>query len=203
MTYEGDNFILNLQVCRGALKTYSTLSAATTLSPSSAYFSALSTPFSPLSTSPASWFDHDLLLQLVSLRAALHVKRLERLLKSGKAFGDLSWEAVGASRAIVEAFLVRRMLVAIDDEAEGLLRKGAREEERKVMVDLIHFVRFSCRLLSETRMLTRSRFDNSTSFTLLKLLSLIYSNLESFFPHLRMLRMISFKRVPLNHCEGK
>jgi hypothetical protein len=59
----------------------------------------------------------------------------------GKKFSELSWECVAVTKSIVEAFLVRRMIVAITDEQDGLLCKGVGEEERNVLRDLIHFVR--------------------------------------------------------------
>ena len=84
------------------------------------------------------WLSRPVQLQVISLRAALQVERLERLLKSGKLFAKLSWECVAVSRAIVEAFLVSRAITALDDG--GLLVKGAGPAERKVMETLIHFV---------------------------------------------------------------
>lgn len=147
VTYEGDNFILNLQVARAALKTLSQLRAnpATLLSPSSSYLEYLSpaqqSSFLPVlssNSSPIDWYSHSLLRQLICLRAALQVQRLERLIQGGKSFGELSWECVGVSRSVVEAFLVSRMLFALDDAA-GLLNKGVGGEERKVVRDIIHF----------------------------------------------------------------
>lgn len=157
-TYEGDNLfvplfplyenladdgrsILNLQVARAALKTLASLrqNPSTPLSPSSAYFTSLTTSSLPLS--PSSWFSHPVLLQVISLRAALQVQRLERLLGAGKKFGDLSHECTAVSRGIVEAFLVRRMLEAIDNEEEGLLCRGVAPAEKAVVQNLIHFVR--------------------------------------------------------------
>ena len=141
-TYEGDNYILNLQVARAALKTLKAIRSdpSTPLAPSSAYLASLSAPFTPLVSAPQSWLSHQFLLHIISLRAALQVQRLERLVGAGKQFSELSWECVAVSKSIVEAFLVGRMLGAID-EPEGLLRAGIEGAERKTIVDLIHFVR--------------------------------------------------------------
>lgn len=142
-TYEGDNFILNLQVARAALKTLKSLRsspAKTTLSPSSAYLASITVPFEPLASTPQSWLSHPLLIQIISLRAALQVQRLERLLAAGKQFSELSHECVAVSKGIVEAFLVSRMLVALD-EVDGLLSKGVSPAEKGVIENVIHFVR--------------------------------------------------------------
>lgn len=92
-------------------------------------------------TSSFGWLSHSLIINLISLRATHQVLRLERMLKSGKKFGDLSWECVGVSKAIVEAFLVRRILEAIDSN-DGLLNRGKDmgNAERAVVKDLIDFV---------------------------------------------------------------
>lgn len=136
--------ILNLQVARAALKTLGTLRSNPTasLSASSSYFSSLfSAPSLPITIASSSvWLSHSVQLQILSLRACYQVSRLERLLASGKSFGDLSWECVSVSRAIVEAFIVRRILEAIDNETEGLLSVGIGEGERSVVRDVMNFV---------------------------------------------------------------
>lgn len=166
-TYEGDNLcvfsrlhcsqilslsiliivlysILNLQVARAALKTLGTLRSNPTvpLSASSSYLSSLfPAPSLPIAiNSSTEWLNHSVQLQILSLRACYQVSRLERLLASGKSFGDLSWECVNVSRAIVEAFIVRRMLEAVGNEKEGLLCVGIGEGEKKVIRDVINFV---------------------------------------------------------------
>lgn len=47
---------------------------------------------------------------------------------------------MSVSRAIVEAFIVRRILEAIDNETEGLLSVGIGEGERSVVRDVMNFV---------------------------------------------------------------
>ena len=117
----------------------------TTLSPSSAYFSSLHPlPKLPLAASkPSDFLDPSFQLQLISLRAALSVSRLARLVKSGKKWSELSHECVEVSRSVTEAFLVRRMLEAINS-GEGLLSKGVDGKEKEVLRKLVGFVSF-CR----------------------------------------------------------
>ncbi|KAM0754099.1 acyl-CoA oxidase [Meredithblackwellia eburnea MCA 4105] len=139
-TYEGDNFILNLQVARAALKTLGAYrqDSSIKLSPSTAYLSALgsSTDREITISGADAWLSRPLQIQIVSLRAALQVERLDRLIQSGKAFSQLSWECVNVCKAVVEAFLVRRMIEAV---AGGVLVKGVGEPEKKVMDTVIHF----------------------------------------------------------------
>ncbi|SCV72991.1 BQ2448_6916 [Microbotryum intermedium] len=145
VTYEGDNFILHLQVARAALKTYAAYQknpSGTNLSPSSAYFSALGgnrQPSLPIQATSATWQSFETQLQVISLRAALQVDRLERLLRTGKKFGDLSHECIEVSKAVVEAFLVRRMIEAVTNTEEGLLNTGAGPNEKKVIAKVVHF----------------------------------------------------------------
>lgn len=139
--------ILHLQVARSALKSLSSFLASPTtanLSPSSAYLTSLHpSPALPLSpTTPAAFLDPILQLQLISLRAALSVSRLARLVKSGKKWSELSHECVEVSRGVTESFLVRRMLEAVEG-SEGLLSRGAGEREKEVLRKLVAFVSLS------------------------------------------------------------
>ncbi|KAK4702625.1 acyl-CoA oxidase, partial [Phenoliferia sp. Uapishka_3] len=140
-TYEGDNFILNLQVARAALKTLASLRSnpSTQLSPSTAYLSSLRSRASrtALILDSSTWLSRPLQLHVISLRAALQVERLERLLASGKPFSQLSHECVSVSTAIVEAFLMSRTMAAVEDA--GLLMRGVGPAERKVMDLLVDF----------------------------------------------------------------
>jgi hypothetical protein len=92
-----------------------------------------------------------------SLRAALHVQRLGRLVAvEGKKFSELSWECVAVTKSIVEAaFLVRRMIAAITDEQDGLRCKGV-ERRGTSSGDLIHslFVPFHYIPFNSTNALT-------------------------------------------------
>lgn len=138
--------MLNLQVSRAAVKTLWALrkTPSLRLSPSTVYLASLSAT-SPYGSS-FDWLSRPLQLHLISLRAALKVERLERLVASGKPFAQLSWECVGITNAIVEAFLVRRILEALEDG--GLLSVGAGPAEKKVLATLINFVRPFLSLLS-------------------------------------------------------
>ncbi|KAM0786049.1 hypothetical protein ACM66B_006860 [Microbotryomycetes sp. NB124-2] len=142
VTYEGDNYILHLQVVRAALKTLAGIRADSKypLSPSSAYFGSVSPlpklPYQSLSVD--DWRTPSIQLQLISLRAALAVDRVDRLVKSGKAWSELSHECIEVSKSIVEAFLVRRMQEAIG-KADGLLAKDVTDQERKVLSKLVNF----------------------------------------------------------------
>ncbi|GAA5876874.1 hypothetical protein JCM1840_002687 [Sporobolomyces johnsonii] len=136
-TYEGDNYILHLQVARAALKSFrSFVSSPSTnpLSPSSAYLSSLRpAPSLPLAP-PTSFLSPSILIHLLSLRAALSVARLAGL---GKKPSELSWESVEVSKVVVEAFLARRMGEAVEEG--GLLVDGAGEREREVMRKVVLF----------------------------------------------------------------
>lgn len=133
---------MNLQVCRAALKTLRAIRSGETspnsLSPSSAYLSTLfNPPTLPALTSPDVFLDPQVQADLLNLRAAFRVQRLENLVKGGKKWGDLSWECQGAAKAVVESFLARRMLAAVDG---GLLDREIGDKERKVVRELIAFV---------------------------------------------------------------
>ncbi|GAA5967039.1 hypothetical protein JCM21900_003631 [Sporobolomyces salmonicolor] len=136
-TYEGDNYILHLQVARAALKSFHsfvTSPSTKSPSPSSAYLSTLRpSPSLPLAP-PTSFLSPSFLIHLLSLRAALSISRLAGL---GKKPSELSWESIETSKAVVEAFLARRMGEAVEDG--GLLVDGAGEREREVMRKVVLF----------------------------------------------------------------
>ncbi|GAA5920067.1 hypothetical protein JCM1841_004075 [Sporobolomyces salmonicolor] len=136
-TYEGDNYILHLQVARAALKSFHsfvTSPSTNSLSPFSAYLSTLRPPPSLPLAPPTSFLSPSFLIHLLSLRAALSISRLAGL---GKKPSELSWESVETSKAVVEAFLARRMGEAMEDG--GLLVDGAGEREREVMRKVVLF----------------------------------------------------------------
>ncbi|GAA5931019.1 uncharacterized protein JCM15063_002522 [Sporobolomyces koalae] len=141
-TYEGDNYILHLQVARAALKSLRGFVASpktAQLSPSSAYLAHLSpAPKLPVSP-PRSWLDLSFLSHLLELRAALSVAHLAKMMDhNGKKFSELSWESVPVSQAVVEAFLARRMVEAIETP-QGLLSEGAGSAEKEVFRKIILF----------------------------------------------------------------
>ncbi|GAA5987487.1 hypothetical protein JCM5350_003098 [Sporobolomyces pararoseus] len=141
-TYEGDNYILHLQVARAALKSlrgFISSPSSAKLSPSSAYLSTLHpSPKLPVSP-PQSWMNIDFLAGLLDLRAALSVAHLAKMMdQNGKKFSELSWECVPVSQAVVEAFLGRRMQEAVEAN-EGLLSQGAGPAEKEVFRKIILF----------------------------------------------------------------
>ncbi|GAA6043197.1 hypothetical protein JCM8097_000317 [Rhodosporidiobolus ruineniae] len=150
VTYEGDNFILNLQVARAALKSLRTFlsapspsAALSALTPSSSYLSALPSlsslplPLSDLPTTEEGWRSLPLLRRLFALRAAASVANLgARLEKDGKKFSELSWECVGVSEAVVEAFLAERLGEKV---GRGRLGEGGGEKEKKVLEKVVVF----------------------------------------------------------------
>lgn len=161
---------MHLQVARSALKSLSTFlsSPKTALSPSSAYLSSLHPlPSLPLAVSaPSSFLSPALQLQLISLRASFGVARLAKFVQSGKKWSELSHECVEVSKGVTEAFLVRRMLEAVEGD-EGLLSKGAGKKEKEVLKTLVSFVRHEGCLLSLSmfpRLTLLSQLDDS--FTL-------------------------------------
>ncbi|GAA5846862.1 hypothetical protein JCM3766R1_004678 [Sporobolomyces carnicolor] len=142
-TYEGDNYILHLQVARAALKSFRGYLASPVkarLSPSSAYLSTIlpDAPELPIAP-PTSWLDFALLTRVLDLRAATTVAHLARLMDDhGKKFAELSWESVAVSQAVVESFLASRMRDAIERD-EGLLAHGAGPAEKEVFRKIVLF----------------------------------------------------------------
>ncbi|KAG6843086.1 hypothetical protein H0H87_008021, partial [Tephrocybe sp. NHM501043] len=85
VTYEGDNFVLDQQVVRAALKAHNILASSSSpntqsLSPSSAYLRLLVSPNQtpPPTPSPASWLDPSTSIALLEWRAALLVQEHAR-----------------------------------------------------------------------------------------------------------------------------
>jgi hypothetical protein len=145
-----DYSILNLQVARSALKAFTNLvtakaprEALSRLTPSSAYLATLAPPPTlplQLPSTLESWKDHSLLQRLLSLRAALTVARVARMMEpqGGKKFGDLSWECVALSEAVVEAFLAKVMVDALAEG--GSLAQAAGSNEHQVLKQVVTFV---------------------------------------------------------------
>ena len=148
--YSTTRSILNLQVARSALKAFTNLvtakaprEALSRLTPSSAYLATLVPPPTlplQLPSSLDGWQDHFLLQRLLSLRAALTVARVAKMMEpqGGKKFGDLSWECVALSEAVVEAFLAKVMVDALAEG--GSLARGAGSNEQQVLKQVVTFV---------------------------------------------------------------
>ncbi|GAA5838965.1 hypothetical protein JCM11251_007841 [Rhodosporidiobolus azoricus] len=174
VTYEGDNYILNLQVARAALKTLSSVIATRHSSSSPAHsqdpFSPALSLLSSLPTLPlptptaASPSDHSYILHLLQLRAALLTARLAALLRGGKQFEELSWECKEVSEAVTEAWMAGEVTGAMEElegkggyEEGGAIWQGLKgEEERRVVRKLFRFYLLNVLLNAYPSLLTLS-----------------------------------------------
>ncbi|TFK73089.1 acyl-CoA oxidase [Pluteus cervinus] len=130
VTYEGDNFVLDQQVVRSALKSHQKLQSdarsssseavIASLSPSSAYLHVLLSNSRP-TTLPSSWRDPEASVSLLEWRAALlvneHAGNVAEITNSG---GDVesSIDAIVNQRiakGVTEAFVARRVLEIMRD----------------------------------------------------------------------------------------
>ncbi|GAA97160.1 uncharacterized protein L969DRAFT_84418 [Mixia osmundae IAM 14324] len=148
VTYEGDNYVLAQQTCRGGLKTYRGLlkdaSKRKLLTASTDYLAHLADKKQiKLPHSIEEWRNLQVQTDLLDARAAFHVKRLEILMRSkaeggqGKTMGQLSWQCQMISKAIVESFIGRRVAAAL--APEGLLVNGLDDAGVKVIKNLMNF----------------------------------------------------------------
>ncbi|KZT39561.1 acyl-CoA oxidase [Sistotremastrum suecicum HHB10207 ss-3] len=130
-TYEGDNFVLDKQVVRSALKSLRTLRESSSrdssnLSPSSEYLQCLesSTPLA------SSWYNPARSISLLQRRAAFLIQNL----------ADNNSEDAGvnqrASKAIAEAFVAAR----VGEILEGFRRMGIRERDVLRKLFLLYLV---------------------------------------------------------------
>ncbi|KAI5888066.1 acyl-CoA oxidase [Schizophyllum commune H4-8] len=128
-TYEGDNYVLDQQVVRAALKAYRALKpGAKGLPPSSAYLQRLSDGASPPSGFVISSLDGltsepSPLVVLLEWRAALVVRELH---SAGEVTG---MEAARAARAVTDAFVAAR----VADMAREVEKDGVRKEDAVVV----------------------------------------------------------------------
>jgi acyl-CoA oxidase len=160
VTYEGENFVLSLQVARAALKAFEATAATTTttttsrrqLSPSSAYLATLTDDLGPPKlTSVQDWKNLETQNRLLALRAAHCVKRLsERRQRRRRQQGGIkeedesaywSWESQKVAKAVVESYVASR-LVHATTSSEGLLRRGLDARDRQVVNELVQLVHF-------------------------------------------------------------
>lgn len=145
VTYEGDNFVLDQQVVRAALKVLKTLLSsgakpdASKLSPSSYYLRLLvpsSSPAKPeFAPSVEEWLGSpSIAVLLLEWRAALVVQELARNAK------DLDASVFQrASKAVTEAFVARQ----VGDMIDGLKGKLSSGKTGEVLTKLFTLVRFS------------------------------------------------------------
>jgi len=120
VTYEGDNFVLDQQVVRSALKSYHKLFSSSppsllSLSPSSNYLRLLTPPEINVSLSIQDFADPKISIILLELRAALIVQDHAKNL----ATGDIDASVIQrVSKAVTEAFVavqVAEMIKGLED----------------------------------------------------------------------------------------
>uniref|UniRef100_A0A8H7XY14 Acyl-coenzyme A oxidase n=1 Tax=Psilocybe cubensis TaxID=181762 RepID=A0A8H7XY14_PSICU len=118
VTYEGDNFVLDQQVVRSALKSYRALLAskppqASSLSPSSQYLRHLiAHPALPSSPTEQDWRDPSVSVVLLELRAALIVNEHAQHVKAGEVDASANQRV---SKAVTEAFVAGQVGEMIQD----------------------------------------------------------------------------------------
>lgn len=124
--YEGDNFVLDQQVVRAALKSYANIlkkQDTSTLSPSNAYLRFLvqnsnnNNNATPSVSSPDAWQNPTTAILFLELRAALLVRELARSIDNPDASGS---HRVG--KAVTEAFVAVRvgeMIQGLPEAFEG------------------------------------------------------------------------------------
>lgn len=154
-SYEGDNFVLDQQVVRAALKSYQRLlstaaasspaAALESISPSSYYLRLLidgSSP--PLYSAAHSWRDPAFPIALLEWRAALlvneHARSVANILRTEQDL-DAGIDASAnqrVSKAVTEAFMVRRVGEIM---AEGVESSVGKQESKAVLRKLYLLVR--------------------------------------------------------------
>lgn len=121
-TYEGDNYILNQQVCRAAVK--SQAGAANVDERDS----------SPLGCSPDGSAK---MIKLLELRKYHMVKQLASKKTSKTSWTSLSWECAAVAKAVTEADIAKHLEHALND----LSSPKADNEESKALTRLYEIVR--------------------------------------------------------------
>lgn len=126
--YEGDNFVLDQQVVRAALKTYKTLFSSkppslSSLSPSSVYLRHLvEPPTLPSLFAADTWRNTNTAVLLLELRAALIVHEHAKNVGEGDTDASANQRV---SKAVTEAFVA----VQVKGMIESLGSVGSRERE--------------------------------------------------------------------------
>ncbi|KAF5376636.1 hypothetical protein D9615_007859 [Tricholomella constricta] len=106
VTYEGDNFVLDQQVVRAALKSYKALfslsptPSASSLSPSSNYLRLLLPPSQPPQVTDSAWHDPAFAITLLEWRAAILVREHARTFADPDASVNQR-----VAKAVTEAFI--------------------------------------------------------------------------------------------------
>ena len=141
LSYEGDNFILNQQVCRAGIKAFSSYAKDANgfrrqAAPSTNYLLSLESHSVNLDTSSL-----ESLSSALSRRAALAVKGLAMEASKTKVWTDLSWRCASVARAITEAFIGERLLAALSNKQDGILA-GLGKEESQAIEEVCALVRY-------------------------------------------------------------
>jgi len=132
--YEGDNFVLDEQVVRAALKSYQNLQSArdpsaSLLSPSSYYLRLLLKGSGGLpSHADSSWKDPAFAVLLLEWRAALIIQERARNQSSPDASSNQR-----VSKAVTEAYVATQV-------AQMIQNLELLDKEKRVVADLYHLV---------------------------------------------------------------
>ena len=141
--YEGDNFVLDQQVVRSALKALNLNSMTPSSSPSidpSRYLRLLGDPLPASisdSDSPSSWDDPDKLILLLEWRAAVLVRDHALNVQKGELDGAMNQRV---SKAVTEAFVAVQIGEGIHDLPDG--------SDSEVLRSLYLLVSFCQRILA-------------------------------------------------------
>lgn len=121
-TYEGDNFILNQQVCRAAVKMRDVHRSDTHAKGSSGHVGSL-----------------EQACAILKSRAEVMVDKLAEKKARTQQWTDLSWECVSVGNAITEANISQHLRRAVDD-----LRRGRHmSPEQQVLVNMYELASLS------------------------------------------------------------
>lgn len=118
-TYEGDNYILNQQVCRAAVKAHSKQANVEALGSSSKFTSC-----------------EDQAGLLLQRRAMAMVDQLARKKAKTPKWTDLSWDCVAVARAVTEANISKQLART----AKELRGQASRSAEQDLLVDIYGWV---------------------------------------------------------------
>lgn len=137
-SYEGDNFVLDQQVVRAALKSYRNLfdsknPSAINLSPSSSYLRLLLNLTSrPSVATDASWREGSTIILLLEWRAALIVNEYAQNAKAPDASVNQR-----VSKAVSEAFVATQ----VGEILKSLQQSGLQNKEAEVLSNVYLLVR--------------------------------------------------------------
>ncbi|KAJ3568100.1 hypothetical protein NP233_g5937 [Leucocoprinus birnbaumii] len=119
-TYEGDNFVLDQQVVRAAVKSYNNVLKSndlSSLSPSTAYLLLVGNKTGPVAPSESAWQDPVTVVHLLELRAALLVGEYAKNINEPDASAGQR-----VAKAVTEAFVAARVgdiINSLPDAFEG------------------------------------------------------------------------------------